>query len=598
MAKRPRNSSRVQLATLVVAGFAGLAPVGLHAAETPHRHGQAPALTFAEASLIAPPYAGDLNRWHGVKITRAVNGRVGKPSHPFVYQDMTHLKVRALHERAGIAAMERASQTELELIRRIVNWANMQWGHLRPLPFASWDAMEILDRSERGDAFWCDFKAALVVQACSAAGLTARMIGISRKDADGHTVAEVYSNEFRKWILVDAWWNCLYERDGVPLSAIEFRAAADNLAGIDLVFGESGKKNEYWDHKVGKAPDRPHAGRRVPVASDSSKGLVAWYHNLRYVMRNDHTVNPQVRENRYVEGFMVPGNFLGGDFWGPILHWVDGRNEPQLTALNSEDRSDFEWPLNEVKVDLRKASLPGQPVVIEARFTTHTPGFSHYRLEIDGLPAAPDGHTYRWRLRAGSNRLRVAAINALGRSGFPSEFILEFDPSAIDFSAREPVVLPHAGWEEPAAAGGNLPAGWRTITANALKAGEFALDSTERRSGRSALRTTAARDPNSGIEYPVIVRSENVRVNASTDVVFSVWLKASRDRTPVELALLEGTYKGHGVYSERIEVGREWQRYELRCRLHNELTTAWVGFKLYGGTVWADDAELIEVRRH
>lgn len=554
----------------------------------------APPAARAE-SFVAPPYACDLNRWHGIQFTKAVNGRVGRPAHPFVYQDMTHPKVRALSERAGIAALAAASRSELELIRRIANWANSHWGHLRPVPYASWDALEILDRAKRGDAFWCDYKAALFVQACSAAGLTARMVGLNRKDADGHTVAEVYSNEFRKWMLVDAWWNCYYERRGIPLSAIEFHRAAGDLAGIDLVFGENGKKNEYWDFKTGKAAGLPHANRRVPVLEDPARGMIAWYHDLRIVLRNDHTVNPQRAQNRYVDGFLVPPNFRGGEWWNPILHWVDERTMPQLTALNSGDIADFEWPLNEVKVDLVKTSAAGEPLVIDAHFSTHTPDFATYALTIDGAAATPKGSAYRWKLKPGRNALVVASVNAVGRRGFPSEFVVEYDPAAVDYTARQPIGFAHGGWE-PAEAGSLKPKGWSTITANALKEGEFTLDAAVKRTGTAALRATAARDPRTGTEYPLVIRSDDFRVNAATDVIFSVWLKASRDDSPVDIVLLDATYKGQGTYVERIHVGRDWRKYELKCRLHNELTSAWVGFKLYGGTIWADDAEVVEVR--
>lgn len=123
------------------------------------------------------------------------------------------------------------------------------------------------------------------------------------------------------------------------------------------------------------------------------------------------------------------------------------------------------------------------------------------------------------------------------------------------------------------------------------------MDAAEKRTGRYSLRATPARDPKTAKEYAFIVRSDNFKVNAATDVVYSVWLKASRDDTPVELALLEGTYKGHGTYCERITAGRAWKRYELKCRLHNQLTTAFVGFKVMHGTVWVDDASVMEVSR-
>jgi hypothetical protein len=140
-----------------------------------------------------------------------------------------------------------------------------------------------------------------------------------------------------------------------------------------------------------------------------------------------------------------------------------------------------------------------------------------------------------------------------------------------------------------------MPDGWSAITANALKQGEMVLDAKEKRSGRFALRAAPARDPKSGTEYAFIVRSDDFAVNAATDVIYSIWLKASGENAPVDIALLDGTYKGQGTYCERILVGREWKRYELKCRLHNEFTTACVGFKVYTGTVWADDANVAEV---
>ncbi|MCD6308833.1 MAG: transglutaminase domain-containing protein, partial [Candidatus Latescibacteria bacterium] len=244
---------------------------------------------FEAQSYLAPPFCYDLNIWNGVKFKKAVNGRVVEPSHPFVYQDMAHLKVRKLYDRAGIAGMERASATELELIGRLSDWANMHWGHMQPLPYPTWDAHEILDKAETGDAFWCTFKAALFVQACSAAGLTARMLGINPKNSAAHTVTEVYVNEYRKWMLVDPWMNCYFERDGVPMSVLELHRAAADLEGITLVFGENGRGTEFWDFKTGKADEIPHKNARIPIAEDPAKGLYNFYYDIRIVMRNDHT---------------------------------------------------------------------------------------------------------------------------------------------------------------------------------------------------------------------------------------------------------------------------------------------------------------------
>ncbi|MBN1294019.1 MAG: transglutaminase domain-containing protein [Candidatus Latescibacteria bacterium] len=550
-------------------------------------------------SFLAPPYCYDLNPWHGVTFIKAVNGKVVTPYYPFVYQDMTHLKVRKLYGRAGIEEMVRSSETELGLIQHISDWANKQWGHIQPLPYAAWDALEILDRVEKGDAFWCTYKAALFVQACNAAGLTARMLGINPKHKAAHTVTDVYSNEFRKWILVDPWLNCYFERDGIPLSALEYHDAVDNYDGIYLVFGENGKGTEYWDYKTGKTSTIPHAGKRIPLAEDNNKGLIEFYYDIRVVMRNDHTVHPQSKENVYVDGFMVPYNARGGEWWGPQLHWIDDTTMPQITAANSGERNDFEWPLNEVKTDLKKISPTGEPVVLEARFSTLTPNFSHYELEVDGSAVPIDGDVFIWRLKKGTNSLKIVSVNDTERSGFQSEFVIAYDPDSVDFSKRVNVELKNPGMEsidEKSTGNDRKPAGWGTITSNALRFKEFILDSKVKHTGRYSLKATPAVDSERGYEYAFIVKSADLDVNPSTDVIYTIWLRASEDKTPVDIALLESTYKGQGTYVERVEVGREWKKYELRCRLNNELTKAYVGFKVYSGTIWADDAQFIEVK--
>ncbi|MHB9028905.1 MAG: transglutaminase domain-containing protein [Candidatus Latescibacterota bacterium] len=556
---------------------------------------------YQAQSYLEPPYCYDLNRWHGVKFTRFVNGRVVQPSFPFIYQDMTHLKVRKLYERAGLEEMIKNSKNDLELIEKISDWANIHWGHTQPLPYPAWDAHEILDRAEKGDAFWCTFKAALFVQACNAAGLTARMLGINPFDSAAHTVTEVYNNDLRKWMLVDPWLNCWFERDGIPMSALEVHRLRGKTDGVFLQFGANGRYTEYWDVKTGKSSNLKHANARIPAAEDASKGALNMYDDYRVVMRNDHTVHPQSKENVYVDGFMVPYNSRGGEWWGPQLHWTDEYTPPQITCWNSGEISDIQWPLNEVKVDLVKTSVPGAPCVLEAKFSTNTPNFDHYQLTVDGRTVPIDGDVYVWKLNKGSNSLTVTSINAIGRKGFPSEFVIEYDPAAADRSRQVAVELKNSGFEIAAPAKDPKaplqPADWGAICSNPLRYKEFALDSKVKHSGKYSLRVSPSTDLKENIEYAFIAKSANFKVNAATDVIYSVWLRSDKDNTPVDIALLESEYKGQGTYVERVNVGREWKQCDLKCRLHNGINTVYVGFKVYTGTVWADDASCTEVSK-
>jgi hypothetical protein len=585
---------------MVVVGLSVCSAISADPASEAYRRaqesGDAAALVRAQ-SFLAPPNCYDVNRWHGIAFTRMVNGRVGESRFPFTWQQMDHLKIRKLRERVGLEEMERSSANERELIRRIADWANTRYGHMQPLPFASWDAHEILDRLDRGDAFWCTYKAALFVQACCAAGLNARMLNISRREADGHDVAEVYINQFRKWMLVDPWMNFSMERNGVPLSALEIHDSIDHPEGIILVFGEHGRGTEYWDFRAGKTASIPHADARIPISDDPAQGLLPYYYDVRIILRNDYTTHPQMREDVNLDGFLVPANVTGGDWTAPLLHYTDDRTPPIMTMLNSGDPADFNRPLNEVRVDFRRVSLPGENAVIETRLSTDTPCFSRYHMIVDGKEIPLDGAVYVWKLHEGNNSFLVSSVNALGREGFPSDFALTYTPSIADHSRQVVPTLKNGGFEEADAKDSASPAFWGTITSNAFRYAAFALDSKVKHAGKLSLRVTPARDPQTGLEYAFIVRSASFPVNAARDAVYSLWLRADRENTPVDLALLDTTEKQQGTYSRQVTVGREWKRYELKCRLHNELTELYVGFKVYSGTVWADDAEYREVER-
>ena len=562
-------------------------------------HGDSNA-AYRARSYFAPPYCYDLNRWHGVKFIKAINGRVIKPTYPFIYQDMTHLKVRKLSDRAGIEDMVKASQNELELIRNICDWAGIHFSHMQPLPYPSWDAHEILDRSEKGDAFWCTYKAVLFVQACNAAGLTGRILGISSDKGHPHTVSEVYINDFRKWMLVDPYMNCYVERNGVPLSAHEFHDAFfENPDDIYIVYGKYGKgrsHSEYWTRKTGKSETISYSNKRIPLKEeDTWPVLPDYYYDIRIVLRNDHTVHPQPKENISVDGYMVPYNPRGGEWWGPQLHWTDDKTPPLLTCDNTGEINDFEWPLNEVKVDLKKISVPGESLIIAAKFTTLTPNFSHYRLEIDDTIVSLVGDEYTWKIHDGKNSLNVASINDIGRNGFPSRFDIEYDSSLIDFSRTVTVKLENPGFEE--AVSGQKPSNWRTIVSNPLHFKEFLVDSKVNHSGKYALKATPARDIKTDIEYAFIVSSDTFEVNPVTEGIYTIWLKASKDNTPVDIFLHDRIARGERNYVKRVIIDKKWKKYELKCRLHNEITKAAVGFKVYTGTVWADDAVFEELKR-
>ena len=83
-------------------------------------------------------------------------------------------------------------------------------------------ALDILEFAFQGETFYCTQYAITYVECALALGWQARKIGIDRKHgpeglgSTHHGVAEVWSNQFRKWVVVDPQSNLHFENEGAP----------------------------------------------------------------------------------------------------------------------------------------------------------------------------------------------------------------------------------------------------------------------------------------------------------------------------------------------------------------------------------------------
>ena len=80
------------------------------------------------------------------------------------------------------------------------------------------------------------------MQACAAAvGLPTRRVHVDTdhtraEPSTGHAIVEVWLNDPGQWAVFDAMYDCHYEKDGRPLSAVEIRDEhlRDGGAKVDM----------------------------------------------------------------------------------------------------------------------------------------------------------------------------------------------------------------------------------------------------------------------------------------------------------------------------------------------------------------------------
>lgn len=117
-------------------------------------------------------------------------------------------------------------------------------------------AFNILEDAKKGKKFWCTQYTQVFIQAGVALDFYTRKLGVDTESAEEdmhHGVADIWSDQFQKWYVVDVQNNLHYEKDGLPLSVLEIRNEYLLNHGIEIegVIGNYEKKVNYNRNSTG-----------------------------------------------------------------------------------------------------------------------------------------------------------------------------------------------------------------------------------------------------------------------------------------------------------------------------------------------------------
>ena len=322
------------------------------------------------------------------------NSPIARSRFPFDYQKAPEPKLRALREAYNLAEVTGRGRSEFDRMVRLREWVKSRWAHGAPKAknHASLDALQMLRRAEDGEQFFCHHYSVTFIQCCLALGWQARFVSTSTSGPFGHSVAEVWSNEYAKWVVMDTDYNIHYTRDGVPLNALELHNAwlgsvQDVLQNVEVVEGVP----------------RPHYIHRNDV-------LYHLWHLLNYYFR-----------------FAV---IMGNSFFGkgrkssvladvPAVRWYDDRTPRRAraqgkAACDTNRADDLYWPLNRTHISL--TPLTGENG-LRVFLNTLTPCFRGFEVRLDRGNWMPSDRRFTWALHPGVNTLEARSVNSYGCSG-------------------------------------------------------------------------------------------------------------------------------------------------------------------------------------
>jgi hypothetical protein len=361
-----------------------------------------------------------------LRIVEWQNEWIVRSAYEYDYQAKDDMLVE-LREKYELDAVVAGGRTEFEQMLMLKEWVRNRWDHGWSREPEARNALEILEAAELGSDFNCGYYSVTMMQSLLALGFVARRAGIAKAQSEwmaldegniGHSVPEVYSHDFHKWILLDADTNVHYELDGTPLSVLEIHRAwvGGRWSEVKLVTGAKPFKR----------------------TEKTSSGLLSVYDTI-----DEHDASGWVfRSNNVGDYYANASVYLGNTHHSrggpmPMLHWTDERTPPRLISANNPNKED--WTGNEhdmyPTIDQVQINLRAEPEAWERReallsvnLEDSMPNLDKLLVRIDHEPWTERGRDFTWKLKPGKNEIMAKGVNTFGRDGHISRILLRFHP--------------------------------------------------------------------------------------------------------------------------------------------------------------------------
>jgi len=270
------------------------------------------------------------------------------------------------------------------------------------------DAGQILRRAQKGESFICTSMAVVFVECAVSLGWTARLVFLRKKSGQEHAAADIWSNQYRKWIYIDPTWNIHLERHGVPLSVLEARKEwlARKGKQITYVFGAGDHRERYRAAQLPVSRGDSAIWRYLPLDST----WLEYTFQIGVVGRND----------------LISCAVSGRPLWERVYIIRDRFNRRDRSWFLAESGipvapRDLFHELNRVDIAI-EGRAPDRPRPVLVRFrinrnNTFAPNFMEYLVKVDDGEWEVAEEEYRWKIKRGRNVLAARIMNRFGMVG-------------------------------------------------------------------------------------------------------------------------------------------------------------------------------------
>ena len=218
----------------------------------------------------------------------------------------------------------------------------------------------ILDAALDGVGFHCGHFMRVQNAVMNAYGYVTRTLGAGPGEQGGpdghHGINEIWLNSYNKWFLSDAKYDHHFEKDGIPLSALEIRDEYLKNKGADILMADRPERKSFdVDQETGT----------TKVRYTQTYTWLEWhaFNNLFTAWPKDTTLLLM-----YADDYFNKHTWI----WGGKPHWA--YNTKYL--IFEKNRNPFEWTPNTISSELR---INGNKAVI--LLESVTPNLKSYQMK-------------------------------------------------------------------------------------------------------------------------------------------------------------------------------------------------------------------------
>src|SRR5258706_8303050 len=175
----------------------------------------------------------------------------------FTFDSYDNPKLKELRERYRLDEVVAPGKSEFDRQVLLLDWVNHKFKKFGKPSSPARGALDILNAIDEGNTFFCSHYGDVMVSAAASLGWVDRCMALRRPDSWGsgsteHTSTEIWSNQWRKWVMLDPTFAMYVEKDGAPLNAWEIRQEwfYNDAKGLTFVLDKDRKRYHKSDMPV------------------------------------------------------------------------------------------------------------------------------------------------------------------------------------------------------------------------------------------------------------------------------------------------------------------------------------------------------------